>query len=92
MHSAKPRMANVVDNGKDVYHLGMVVKVLNDNEVVVYAINPGSRESPVVKVLNDNKVLAYAFNPERTEVREEIMVVLDDDKVLVHAVNPKRTE
>ena len=43
-------MANVVTNGKDVRHLGMVMKVLHDNKVVVSAINarnPASRDIPL---------------------------------------------
>ena len=43
-------MANVVANGTDIHYTGMVVKVINDNTVVVSAINAGdsaSRDVPL---------------------------------------------
>lgn len=43
-------MANMVDNGKDIHHLGMVVKVLHENHLVIYAINsedPASHNIPL---------------------------------------------
>ena len=33
-------MAKVVDNGKFVHHLGMVMEVLHDDKVLVYAFCP----------------------------------------------------
>ena len=42
-HSISPElisMANVLKNGKDVRYLGMVMKVLHDDKVIVHAINP----------------------------------------------------
>ena len=44
-------MANVGDSNQDVHHLGMVVQVLNDDKVVVSAINagdPASRDIPLL--------------------------------------------
>ena len=44
-------MANGVTNGKDVRHLGMVMKVLHDDKVVVSAINArnlASRDIPLL--------------------------------------------
>ena len=40
LSTALNQMANVMDNGKVVYHLGMVMKVLHDDKVLAYAFNP----------------------------------------------------
>ena len=62
-------MANVVDNGKYVRRLGMVMEVLHDDKVLAYAFNPDEEaergENTMVRVLHDDKVLVYALIPER---------------------------
>ena len=37
-------MANVVNNGKDVRRLGMVMEVLHDDKVIIYALIPVRKE------------------------------------------------
>ena len=86
-------MANVLDNGKDVYHLGMVVKVSHDDKVLVYALIPRRTErgeDAMMEVSHDDKVVVSAINPGRGE--STVVKVLHDDKVVVYAINTEEGE
>ena len=49
-------MANMVDNGRDVYHLGMVVERSHESRLAYSLSVPGATVSKVLK--------AYAINPK----------------------------
>ena len=79
-----------------IYHLGMVVEVLHNDKVLVYALIPAYTErgeSTMTKSLHDDKAPIYALIPAKTERAKKTMTKsLHDDKVPVYALIPAKTE